>query len=517
MLTVSSPTVCRIPSAYADKLKPHLSYIDKKIDHEIARVKRNAAYISPNNSEKIEAYHDLLTQLKSERKKSLLLEDEEGYYTYSGLAHILAPKVQTEIINQVEYPECEMNGWAVKPEYEPRDYQVAATEKLIEAKHAAVSIGTGLGKTTIIEMLIKHYGLKAVVTAPSVSIAEQLFRQLSLHFSKKRVGQFFNGKKDCTKLITVAVSASLARVEKDSDEWKQFAQVKLFIVDESHMTPAETLKSICMELVANAPYRFFMSGTQIRTDGQGLVLQGVTGPIVYDMPVQQGVDQGWLAKPLFRVVPIISKVDYYSQIVDKMTNKHLRYNPQVLTKAALIANKSVSVQKRHTVILIDEIEQFSRLLPLLNHQAEFAHGTLSADGKKTVPQKYWKSNPHEQVDRFNNGEIPILVGTSCISTGTDLKIPGSIIYLVGGMSEIAVKQAVGRSTRGGLRSNVIKPEGATMWGWEDKKTDCYYWDFNVKTQQDVQGGRQTSVSRHSEERIAIYKDIYPGSYLEVAL
>lgn len=508
-LIIDTPTTLRIHGHEEKRLHSHLDYIDKRVDHEIARLKRNAQYIHQGDTEAEEKYREELAALKAQRKGSLLFTDDNGFYTMSGLRdHLSHGLGELSIENRVEYPEPDIMPWHNEPEHAPRPYQIEAHDNLLAAKHAAVEIGTGLGKSKIIEMLVKSLGLKTVVMAPSVNIAEQLYAMFVSHFGKRRVGMFFDGKKDCDKEVTVAVAASLMRVERGSEVWRTLASSKVFIADESHMTPADTLRVICMELFAAVPYRFFFSGTQTRTDGQELVLKGITGPIVYRMTVREGVDQGWLAKPIFRVIPVDSDLSYKSPIVDRMTNKHLRYNPQVLARAALIANKSIEAMKRQTVILIDEIPQFMALYPMLRHRAEFAHGPLDAKGKKHVPKEFWKSDPHEQVARFNRGEIPLLVGTSCISIGTDLQTVGSIIYLVGGMSEIAVKQAVGRGTRGGVNSTVVRPEGATLWPWGDKKTDCYFFDFDVRTPHVSDDRYLSSVERHSAERRAYFEDVY---------
>jgi superfamily II DNA or RNA helicase len=95
------------------------------------------------------------------------------------------------------------------------------------------------------------------------------------------------------------------------------------------------------------------------------------------------------------------------------------------------------------------------------------------------------------VKEFNEGKHPILVGTSCITTGTDIQTAGAIIYLQGGKSEIQVRQSVGRGTR--------KVAG---------KVDCYFIDFDVRNVE--------VVHRHAEERAAIYRAIYPD-FEEVVL
>jgi superfamily II DNA or RNA helicase len=263
------------------------------------------------------------------------------------------------------------------------------------------------------------------------------------------------------------------------------------------------LAKVCTGLLAAAPYRFFFSGTQMRNDGLDLLLKAITGDIVYTMTVEQGVDQGWLARPLFRMITIKGSCNFQHPDANEMTRAHLYYEPTVCSKAAEIANLMVE-SGRKVVILVKELEQFSWVRNWLRHEAKFAHGgvtkTVYAEGQedipveerkikkegndRLVPKEFWDSDPSELVEAFDAGEFPILVGTSCITTGTDIQNVGAIIYLQGGKSEIQVRQAVGRGTR--------KPPG---------KIDCYFIDFDV-INADV-------THRHALERAEIYKGIYP--------
>jgi superfamily II DNA or RNA helicase len=93
------------------------------------------------------------------------------------------------------------------------------------------------------------------------------------------------------------------------------------------------------------------------------------------------------------------------------------------------------------------------------------------------------------VNAFDNADFPILVGTSCIGTGTDIKSVSAILDLVGGRSEIRVRQAVGRGTR-------LYPG----------KEDCLYFDFDIEN--------VPMLHKHSKYRVSIYEDIYgPIEYI----
>jgi superfamily II DNA or RNA helicase len=494
MLALLAPTELRLGGYEKNRalLAETLTYTDKRVDYEYRKAKASKGWFVRVHGQA--AYDERIAALEAERKKSLLYEDAEGLWTRSGVHPLLARVFDDKLVRSYELPAPRVVPWAKMPEHQDRYYQVAAHDALLAAAQngpACVEIGTGLGKSRIIRNLIKSLGLQAVVMAPSKNIAQQLFDDLTLHFGSARVGFFGDGKKQYSKLITVAIGASLTRVEPGSPIWEKLSQARVFIADESHLCPAATLEKVCFGLQGSAPYRFFFSGTQMRNDGLDLVLDGITGPCVYSMTVREGVDQGFLSKPVFRTVWMDSKVlgasgrIYDSDDANDLTRAHVFYNPDVNARAAEFANKSVSMLGRPTVILVEEMEQFGHLLPLLRYEARFAHGGVTKENKDKIPEQYHDSDPKALVAAFNRNEFPILVGTSCIVTGTDIQAAQTIIFLRGGKSEIEVKQAIGRGTR-------LFPG----------KNDCIFLDFGISNVE--------TLERHANARIKIFDDVYPS-------
>lgn len=481
MLRISSPTIARIEGLEGKltELELLLTYRDKTAEWTWRKAKK-----SPYLANRLgEEYADYLLDLQSKIKKKLLFEDEQGYFTHSGLASLIADHFNDRVDDEIDRPYPDNIPWATKPTKIARPYQNTAEHNLLSVRHGAVEIGTGLGKSLIILNLTKALGLKTLVMCPSKSIAGQLYKEFLKAFGKSRVGQFYGGKKDSKKLFVIAVDKSLSLVEEGTDHWTNLSASKVFIADESHLCPAATLAKVCFGLASLAPYRFFFSGTQMRNDGAGLLLTGITGPVVFSMTVREGVDQGFLAKPIFRMIKLDSKVDFSSSDANEQTRAHLYYNPAVNRRAAQIANYAYE----HTgpvLILVEEVEQIAYLMPYLRHKAAFAHGGLTKDNKDKVPAQFHDANVDKLVDEFNAGNIPILVGTSCISTGTDICANRTTIYLQGGKSEIQVRQGpVGRSTR----------------LFDDKK-ECMIYDFSIENVE--------TLKRHAEARAKIYADVY---------
>src|ERR1019366_5197404 len=157
-------------------------------------------------------------------------------------------------------------------------------------------------------------------------------------------------------------------------------------------------------------------------------------------------------------------------------------NPVVNSMAADVANWAGLQAKRPTIIIIEEFKQFLNIRNSLKCQYSFIHGGIDKKNKEVIPQEYWDIDREQIISDFNSGKIQCLIGTSAIATGVDLKPTQCNIYLQGGLSEIKVRQAVGRGTR-------ICPES--------NKIDCINFDFKVM-------GSKT-LERHAEARMEIYR------------
>jgi superfamily II DNA or RNA helicase len=457
-------------------LKPHLEFQDLRLSFEIQKLRGSKRWFVRQYGP--EAYDTKLQNLKDRQNRTLLLQENDRYYTYSGLSYLLANNLQDVVVNQVVYPKQNVLPYTKPFPYVPREFQCDTVERLINVRHGYAELATGLGKSLIIAMLAKELGLKTLILAPSINIANNLTRFLQTHLGPAIIGRFFDGKKESKKLIVVGIGPSLTKVES-GDHWDNFQKTQVFISDEAHTLPATIFEYVCMKLVAGAPYRFFLTATALRNDGLDLILKGIIGREVYSMDLQTGIKQGFLAKPAVHMFQVESHGAYSSKDANKMTRQHLFLNPKVNKIAATLANKAVEHGKS-VLILIEEFEQFNRLFPLLHHKVCFAHGLVK---KERVLPQFIESDTSKLVDQFNDGEFDIMVGTSAVATGTDFKRNQVTINLTGGKSEIQLRQgAIGRSTR-------LMPEV--------NKTSCLIFDFDII---DI-----PTLHRHAEARRRIYE------------
>jgi len=481
-LTLVTPVKIRIDVApeILDRLRENLAYTDERLNHSIKMWKnildqdvkwekggkkwsRHWFFNKNSRSDLVQKISDL----KDQQSKTLLFEDKEGYWTYSGIASVLETICGEKVVVSYPLPEYGVIPWATPPARSPRWYQSKATELFAPAVPTAlpkaVELATGLGKTFIEILVTKEIGLPTVVVTPTLNIAENTIRDFILHFGKGKVGQFFDGKKQSDKLITVAVAKSLSLVKPGDEHYDNLRAKKLLIVDESHTCPPDELQSVTMGLMEMVPYRGFVSGTQMRTDGLSPLLQAITGDVLLRMSVKDGVEQGFLSPPNFyqftidsnerneikEITPTgkekIKKIS--SKDVMNLTRIHVHRNPLIYKHAVKLIHSAVA-KGRRALVLVDEIFQFQWLLDHgLNIKAMFAHGGVTKDNKHLVPKEHHKSDTYDLIQRFDDGEFPVLVGTSCIGMGSDIKSVSLIVDLFGNCSETRIQQGVGRGTR----------------------------------------------------------------------
>jgi len=421
-----------------------LTYTDKAVGFQLARLKQNV-YFRRNDPVSFLAKVD---ELKALQKKCLLNHDDDGVpWTYSGLAKRITEKFGWKV--QRELPSTcydDLIPWKKKP-FTMRPYQKEAFDALVGIGHGAIELPTGSGKSLVIVNLLKKYPVKTLIVTPFTNITKQLRCDLESAFGVASVGQLGDGRKKIDKLFTVANAQSATKIKPGTKEWDILSKVEMVIFDESHVVPSESFKKICLNGVASAAQlRFFVSATQTRTDGSALLLEGVTGPVVYRKEYKELAESKYLKKIKARVFKCAPSRKSH-QDPKKETRVNLYENPNAIRLAAMLAEKAYRLSGRQVVILIEEYSQFVLLKNHMKIAYKFAHGTVTKETKKVLPEEYWKCDIADIVDEFNSGDLPCIIGTTAISTGVDIKPTGCVIYLQGGLSEIKVKQGIGRGTR----------------------------------------------------------------------
>lgn len=491
--TILSPTKARIDGASAeelDSITKQLSYTNKAAQHQVKRHYANHWLKSKNK----DAWEATLEELKKAVHNCLVFwgSDEDDLHE-----HFIRPGsisylegLDFTVVSNVKYPTPKKVAWAKPLPFELHPYQEESWQKLIEAKHANVELCTGAGKSAIILKVCRETGFNTAIIAPSQPIFSELLEKFEHHFGKSMVGAFGDGKKKLGKKFTICIDDSIANIEPNTEEWEFFSKMDMICVDESHTWGADTLETICHNVFAKVPYRFFFSGTQTRGDGAEKLLQSIISKTVCTLGTAEAVSKGYICPHDFRIVEIeSSNPNFASSDAIEMKRIHFLRNTNIAHFIAKLVNADAIRNKRQSLILVEELGQIAALLPLLKVPVAVAHSEKRAT--RLAELGLQKCDRKAEIERFNRGEAMTLVGTSCISTGTNIYPTHNCFNWQGGTSEIKTKQgAVGRAVRLG-RSNPWAHLCAP-------KEKSLIWDFLIP--------EVYIMARHLEDRVVHYGD-----------
>lgn len=463
--------------------------------------------------------------LRQKIEKSVMFEEDGKLFVRPGYIPYLKEKFEVEITNQVNYPRPRPYPWYKRMDMTPHPYQSESVQRLIEEKHGNVELCTAAGKSLILLMIAQKLGLKTVVMVPSASIFTEMVERFQHYLGPTSVGMIGDGKKKYGKNFMICISDSLTNLKPGTKEYEEISKADVLLADESHTIPAETLENVCHGVLRDIPYRFFLSGTQTRGDGTERMLQAIIGKTVYKLSTSDAIKNGYICDHSFKILPIdTTGQTFYSQDALEMKRVHFLNNSNIANFTAKLANTVAQAKNESTLVLVDELSQIVLLAPLLKVPYVLA---TSADDKinivctvlgldktkikKTIKDKPEKlealinsmtdsqmamysmiknSNPMEAVEKFNKGEAKVLIGTSCISTGTNIFPTHHTVNWQGGTSEIKTKQgAVGRSVR--------KLEISKFAEFHPPKKKSIIYDFYLKGVE--------SMVRHLKTRINHYK------------
>jgi superfamily II DNA or RNA helicase len=425
--------------------------------------------------------------LESQVYVSLLYKENGRYFIRPGYIPYIK-KIQIDVRNSINYPTAKPMTWKTPLEFTPYEYQTQSVERLLDIKHACVSLATGLGKSLILLMLSQRLGLNTVVVTPSQSIFAELLKLFQTHLGEKNVGAYGDGKKDIKKKITITIAKSLTTLKEGTEAYDFFRKKQVLIVDESHSIAAATLEDVAHGVLENIPYRFLVSATQARGDGSLKLLHSIIGQEVINMGVEEGIQKGYLCPLKFKILPVQSSSRKYVKDPIECKREHFLRNTNIAELAAKIANAKWETQQESTLILVEELGQIAMLAKRLTVPFTYVH---SGSKKDATEYGLKQVDAQDEIERFNNGTVKVLIGTRAVSTGVNFYPTHVTLNWAGGSSEVTCFQgSMGRSTR--------KLENSKYKHLHKPKPFCMIIDFNVEGNKILE--------KQLEKRIEFYKE-----------
>lgn len=488
-LSVESPTkafIEDISDAELQVLTAQLTYNNTANQHKLKRHYNNVFWRNKNR----DSWEAELEKLKKSVKHTLIFEENGRKYIRPGSIPYLIDIGNIQVVNKIQYPTPKKVPWAKPLPFELHPYQEISWQRLIEEKHAHVELCTAAGKSAILQKLCRETGFKSAIVAPSRSIFRELLASFEKHLGKNQVGAYGDGKKKIGKRFTICIADSIANIKPGTPEWEFFSTMEALYVDESHTWGAETLDEQCHGIFANVPFRAFFSGTQTRGDGAEKLLWSIIGKNVYTLTTKEAIQKGYIGKHDFIIFDVeSSNPNFYSKDALDMKRTHFLDNRNIAAIIAKFINSTAELKGEQSLVLVEELDQISMLIKLLKVPYVYAHSETKKE--RLLELGLEKVDTAESVEKFNKNQAKVLIGTSCIATGTNIYPQRYTFNWVGGASEIKTKQGpVGRSSRKGEHN---------PWAELCIHKDCTtIVDFNVYDIEVMQ--------KHLEDRISYYMD-----------
>lgn len=328
------------------------------------------------------------------------------------------------------------------------DYQLSTIVKSLIKLRGVVSSPTGSGKTEILAALCKlltDLGKRILIVVNKKALMTQTvkrFRSYGLD-----AGSVGDNTKDVDHSIVVGISNSLynAIAKKDKAVFPVIRDFDVLLLDECHHSPCETWSIIGIN--SNASIKIGVSATPFsdlnNPDLNDLVLMGLTGDIICDIPIRYLYEHGYLVKPYIYFHNInkpnlwMSKNSQWTYVYKKAVTDNDYRNTEIVRLAEELFNHD-----RKVLIMTRQVQHGELLLEKLkakNLSCAFYHGT-GTDGDEDVEAKLSHA--------FDNGKNNIVIATTGIGAeGVDIPVIDAMINAAGGASRKIAIQMLGRSLR----------------------------------------------------------------------
>lgn len=288
-------------------------------------------------------------------------------------------------------------------------------------------------KRTMLHLFIENMKLKTK--------ADQVFKE-------ELVKLYEENKSDSAlmmKINTYNVRYQEALRKKNAKRYDKFYRMKEFlesivgfIGDEFHHAKSDTWYKSLLQC-NNALYKIGLTGS-IDTSDPLVVqrLKALCGDILIRITNEFLIDRGISAKPTIKSVPIANPTD-----IEEISEYQVAYDKGIVNNEfrnkliAKITEKCYHDGKGILVIInfLQHGTNISELLTEYNVPHEFLYGDLPKEMRK------------QHLDDMKSGKLKVLISTSLIDEGVDIKGINTLIIGAGGKSLRQVLQRIGRALR----------------------------------------------------------------------
>tara|TARA_R110000868_G_scaffold46524_2_gene153596 strand:- start:284 stop:1771 length:1488 start_codon:yes stop_codon:yes gene_type:complete len=379
-----------------------------------------------------------------------LLEKVKGFLLKNKAEYTIQDKRKNKSLNESIDLSVNLNKYNLIP----REHQLRICNVVDLHDRGIVRAATGAGKTLVTALITAKKNLPTIIYVIGLDLLDQFHKLFSKLFDEK-IGYIGNGVCEPERITiasiwTIGRSLSLddksilddevsseKEVDKSSfDKIKEcLLKAKLHIFDESHVVTTNTIAEIYKAI--DPQYIYGFSGTPFRGDNSDLLINGILGEQIIDVPASELIKKGLLAQPIIKFVAVPKKhlennSQYQSVYKEYIVENDIRNN-------LIIKSVQMLLDKKYTpLVLFKQIKHGDILLEKMqnaNMKCEMLHGNDSIEQRNKVKEM------------LVNGEINVILASTIFDIGLDLPELSGLVLCGGGNSNIRALQRIGRILR----------------------------------------------------------------------
>lgn len=295
---------------------------------------------------------------------------------------------------------------------------------------------TGSGKTIMmLSTLLYHHDLNVLILVSSTDLVRQGVEDFKPFFEKDAIGHITGDEVEPSR-ITFANIQKFHRIEYSA--WHD--NLDAVFVDECHHV--NSLKGTYAKVLKSLPAHLRLGFTAtLPYEPEGVMaLEGLIGPVIGSVSIQELVDKEVLAKPIIKIKKVpynhkIHELEVFAKVYEQgITHNRIR-NRMILQDAKELVGQGLTV-----LILVTKIEHgenLERMAKVMFPELKlrYIHGVTHKDERDEVKDVLTRKN------------LDVVIASVIWKEGINIPSLGSVINASGGKFEIFPQQALGRGLR----------------------------------------------------------------------
>ena len=342
------------------------------------------------------------------------------------------------------YPKVKLSGkigydpYAEVPEIAKvtfRKDQLKAIKKAVLKQRGVIQFATASGKTVIAAGIISCFNsnYKAVFLAHSKDIVNQTYERFKEYGFN--TGILIGDRKENINTCNV-LCATYQTFVKYTDR-----PVDILFIDECHHVNSISSQYGKILTEVNVSIRIGLTGTLPNSKEGKLSLEGLIGPVIAKLTIQEGIGKDILSQPKITLLPVrnvkrLREFRQYFKLRDKAIVNNRGRNMLI---ARAVAGRAV--KGKSCLIIVNEIKHGEVLLQLINSRATMG-GRVKFLLGKTPSQARDKAK-----QALINKKLLVVITTNIWNEGVDIPTLDVVVMAFGGKANTRTLQAIGRGLR----------------------------------------------------------------------